>query len=115
MTQLLILLTLIACGVQGQDDTDEILDDEELLKQLDNTGEDIYDGLVANLYIGKGTLIVAIFGLIGALFCIFRNSSRFPNFCVCLGFLIPMGMYGILRQLPFESLESDETQADQQP
>ena len=104
--------------VHGQGNTEDLEDLEvDELDQLNQTGEDIYDGLiVANgLYIGWGTLIVLLSSVVGVLFCLMRNCSRFPNFCTCLGFLIPVGVYGALRQLEFESLESDEKQTDLQP
>ena len=56
-----------------------------------------------------------ISAVVGILFCLCRNCSKYPNFCLCFGFLIPVGVYGFIRQLEFESLESDETQTDKQP
>ena len=94
-------------------------EDQEVdeLDQLNQTGEDIYEGLIVagGLYIGWGTMYVILSSVIGVLFCLLRNCSRFPNLCTCLGFLIPVGVYGALRQFEFESLESDETQTDLQP
>ena len=104
--------------VHGQGDTGGSENPEgDELDQLNQTGEDIYDGLIVynGWYIGWGTLYVILSSVIGILFCLMRNCSRFPNLCTCFGFLIPLGVYGALRQFEFESLESDEKQTDLQP
>merc|ERR1712032_1584149 len=83
---------VMAQGAQGEQNND---DDEPI--DPDEAGEDIYDGISKPLFVGKGTAWVIFFCFVGAVFCLFKNCSRYPNLCVCIGFLLPLLVYGIIR------------------
>ena len=74
---------------------------------------EIYEGLVIGL--GKGTVIVILFSIIGMLFCLFRDCSQTPNCCVFIGILIPLLVLLLIMALPKKSLETDKKKLDLLP
>ena len=74
---------------------------------------EIYEGLV--LGIGKGTLAVCIFGIIGLVICFFKDMTATPSFMVAAGIALPLLVLLIIWFLPKESLKTDSEQTEKLP
>ena len=74
---------------------------------------EIYDGLV--LGIGKGTLAVCAFGIVGLVICFFKDCTATPSIMVAVGIALPLLVLLIVWFLPKKSLTTDTTQEDKLP
>ena len=73
---------------------------------------EIYEGLV--LGIGKGTLAVCCFGIIGLVICFFKDMTATPSLMVAAGIILPLLVLLIIWFLPKESLKTDAEKTEKQ-
>ena len=74
---------------------------------------EIYEGLVMG--VGRGTVAVVAFGVVGLIICFFKDCSSTPSVLVALGIIIPLLVLLIVWVLPKQSLNTDIEQTDKMP
>jgi hypothetical protein len=79
----------------------------------DTGNTEIYSGLVVG--IGKGTLSILIFAILGIVICLFRDCSSMPNILVAAGIALPLLVLLIIVLLPKRSLKTDKQANDNVP
>ena len=96
MVKLLTHLALFLISVVAQDTFGEA----ESIEITGNT--EIYVGLV--LGIGRGTLAIIIFVIIGIIICFFKDVSPTPMIIVTIGVALPILVLLIILMIPLEAV-----------
>lgn len=117
LKQLILLslyINLLISFVSGQttDDTTDSTTTTTTEDEIQTGNLEIYQGLV--LGIGKGTLAVCCFGIIGLVICFFKDMTATPSLMVALGIILPLLVLLIVWLLPKESLKTDADKTEKQ-
>jgi hypothetical protein len=67
---------------------------------------EIYDGLVGG--VGKGTIAVLIFAIVGLIICFFKDCTQTPSIMVAIGIILPLIVLAIIWGIPKQSLRSED-------
>ena len=97
--KLLIAISLLLTVVFAQ--TNSTKDDTTLSGNLE-----IYDGLVGG--VGKGTIAVLIFAIVGLIICFFKDCTQTPSIMVAIGIILPLIVLAIIWGIPKQSLRSED-------
>ena len=65
--------------------------------------------------IGRGTLAICAFGVVGLVICFFKDCTATPSLMVAAGIILPLIILFVVWVLPKQSLQTDQEQADKQP
>ena len=65
--------------------------------------------------VGKGTLSILIFAIVGIVICLFRDCSSMPNLLVAAGIALPLLVLLIIVLLPKRSLKTDKQATETVP
>ena len=80
---------------------------QPVIEQKAQGGNDeIYEGLIAG--VGPGTFWVLATAVLGMVACVFKDCAPAPKLVVGIAFVMPLVVFGFLRSLPVEALESEE-------
>ena len=108
----LAFLLLIISATTCQDTTDTETTTTTTVTNDPTTGNlEIYDGLAFG--VGKGTVAVAAFAVVGLIICFLKDCSPTPSLLVAIGIIIPLLVLAIIWGLPKEPIDGTATTIDE--